>query len=270
MGKTPKNGNDSDLLPFFRLAAVLCPIPYAPDDVGASGRLGRKEKNTPRIKRTCAFASENQFVEGQKRTHMADTKTPKSTAKTTKSTAAKKSAPRKTAATARKAEKVEAEVIDTSSEAKSRFNAALEEAKAGAAALRSEAEERAGAYRDQAKTKGDDLMNEARAYGDKAVTRAGELASDGKNAVSDGMASLGKVVADTAEQIDERFGEQYGDYARKASRSLAENSAKLEAKSVDEIGEDAREFVRKSPGVAVGIAAVAGFLLARMLRGPRD
>jgi ElaB/YqjD/DUF883 family membrane-anchored ribosome-binding protein len=73
-------------------------------------------------------------------------------------------------------------------------------------------------------------------------------------------------VGDTATQIDEKVGEQYGDYARKASRGLQEASAKLEAKSVEEIGEDAREFVRKSPGTAVGIAAVLGFLVARLFR----
>ena len=69
-------------------------------------------------------------------------------------------------------------------------------------------------------------------------------------------------MGDTAVTIDERFGEDYGDYARKASRSLQEASAKLDAKSMDEIGEDAREFVRKSPGVALGLAAGAGFLVA--------
>ena len=109
-------------------------------------------------------------------------------------------------------------------------------------------------------------MNEAKVYGERARTRAGELATDGKAAASDAIASLGKTVGETAEQIDERFGEQYGDYARSASRTLAETSAKLEAKSVEEIGEDAREMVRKSPAVAVGIAAVAGFLLARLFR----
>ena len=72
-----------------------------------------------------------------------------------------------------------------------------------------------------------------------------------------------------APQIDEKVGEQYGDYARKASRSLQEASAKLEAKSVDEIGEDAREFVRKSPGTALGIAAIAGFIIARLFRGSK-
>ena len=113
-------------------------------------------------------------------------------------------------------------------------------------------------------------MTEAKVYGDKAKTKAGQLASDGKSAASDALASLGKTVGDTAEKIDERFGEQYGDYARTASRSLAETSAKLEAKSVDELGEDAREMVRKSPAIAVGVAAVAGFLLARMFRKSRD
>ena len=85
-----------------------------------------------------------------------------------------------------------------------------------------------------------------------------------------GAGGHGKVVADTAPQIDEKLGEQYGDYARKASRSLTEASAKLETKSLEELGDDAREFVRKSPGTAVGIAAVVGFLVARLFRGSRD
>lgn len=207
---------------------------------------------------------------------MAETKTAKSTAGKTKTPAqsakgpstatakrATKAAPRKTGATtAAPAAPVE--------EAKSRFNAALEEAKAGAAALRAEAENRAGAVREQAATKSDDIVSEARAYGDKALHKAGELAVEGKAAASDAIASLGKVVADTAPQIDERLGERYGDYARTASRSLTEVSAKLETKSLEELGDDAREFVRKSPGTAVGIAAVLGFLVARLFRGSRD
>ncbi|MCR2833935.1 hypothetical protein [Parerythrobacter lacustris] len=149
-----------------------------------------------------------------------------------------------------------------SAEAKTRFNAALEEAKAGAAALKTEAADRAMAYRDQAKGKSQDWAADAK-------TKAGELAVEGKTKASDAIASLGKVVADNAVTIDERFGEKYGDYARKASRGLQETSAKLDAKGIDELGEDAREFVRKSPGTAIGIAAVAGFLLARLFGGRR-
>ena len=37
-----------------------------------------------------------------------------------------------------------------------------------------------------------------------------------------------------------------------------------------ELADDAKEFVRNSPGLAVGLAAAAGFLLARVFRGSND
>ncbi|MCB2085950.1 MAG: hypothetical protein KDE07_05805 [Sphingomonadaceae bacterium] len=176
-------------------------------------------------------------------------------------TTTSKSKPAKKAAS--KSTKAKAAPANGTAEAKTRFNAALEEAKAGAAALKSEATGRAVAYRDQAKDRSQDWAAEAK-------TKAGDLAVEGKAKASDALSSLGKMVADNAVSIDERFGEKYGDYARKASRSLQETAAKIDAKDVGEIGEDAREFVRKSPGTAIGIAAVAGFLLARLFRGGRD
>jgi ElaB/YqjD/DUF883 family membrane-anchored ribosome-binding protein len=74
------------------------------------------------------------------------------------------------------------------------------------------------------------------------------------------------VVNENAPVIDENLGERYGEYARTASRKLEETARRLDQKSVEELGEDAREFVRKSPAAAVGLAALAGFLLARLLR----
>ena len=55
----------------------------------------------------------------------------------------------------------------------------------------------------------------------------------------------------------------------KADYALSPDAAALEAKDFDELGEDARAFVRKSPGLAVGLAAVAGFMLARLFTGSR-
>ena len=144
-------------------------------------------------------------------------------------------------------------------EAKSRFNAALEEARAGAALLGAEARERASAYGVQARTRGDD-------WGAEAKTKASELAYEGQARASEAISGLGKIVGDNAATIDERLGTQYGDYARSASRSLQSTAEKLDQKSVEQLGEDAREFVRKSPGAAVGLAALAGFLLARLFR----
>ena len=152
------------------------------------------------------------------------------------------------------------------SEAKTRFTSAIDEAKAGAAALRAEAAERAGVYRTQAEAKSKDWAAEARAYGDDAKVKGKELAEQGKGKVSDGLTALGQAVGDSAHVVDEKLGAKYGDYARTASRSLADAATKLETKSVEDLGEDAREFVRKSPGTAVGIAAVFGFLLSRLFR----
>jgi len=144
-------------------------------------------------------------------------------------------------------------------EAKSRFNAALEEARAGAAALGAEARERVGGYAGQARTRSGD-------WADEAKTKAGELAVQGKSKASEALTGLSRLVNDNAPTIDENVGKQYGDYARTASRKLEETAQALDRKSVEEIGEDARQFVRKSPATAVGLAALAGFMLARLFR----
>ena len=184
-------------------------------------------------------------------------------------TAAKTTKPRKaaakpaSAATARKPGNAGASnsvaTRSTRDQAKSRFNAALEEARAGASALGAEARERAGAYRDTARTRGSDWAGEAK-------SKAGELAVQGKSKASEALSGLSRVVNENAPTIDENLGERYGEYARTASRKLEQTAQRLDQKSVEELGEDAREFVRKSPAAAVGLAALAGFLLARLLR----
>ena len=160
----------------------------------------------------------------------------------------------------------ETPVIDTTTtttsgtaEAKTRFNAALDEAKAGAAALKAEGKTRAEGYRAQAKDRTGTAVADAK-------LKASELAVEGKSKASEALVRLGAMVSENADKIDEQFGAQYGDYARSASRSLHESAAKLDAKSVEELGADAREAVRKSPGMAVGLAAIGGYMIARLLR----
>ena len=136
--------------------------------------------------------------------------------------------------------------------------------KAGAAAITAGVREKAEGYREQATAKSSDWLDEAKQYGDQAKTKASELAVEGKTRATDALSGLGKLVADNAGTIDDRFGAKYGDYARTASQKIEETASKLEAKDLAELGDDAREFVRKSPGLAIGIAAVAGFMVARL------
>lgn len=97
------------------------------------------------------------------------------------------------------------------------------------------------------------------------MTEVKEYSKAAKAKASDALSAFGKAVADTAPHIDEKIGEQYGDYARRASRNIQEVSAKLETKSLDELTKDARDFVERRPGTALGIAAIFGFLLAKLL-----
>ena len=82
---------------------------------------------------------------------------------------------------------------------------------------------------------------------------------------------IGKLIRDSAATIDENVGKQYGDYARGAADAVDGFATKLDAKDVDALAEDARQFVRKSPAVAIGAAAAVGFVLARLFRsGGKD
>ena len=162
--------------------------------------------------------------------------------------------------------------------AKAKFAKALDEAREGAQILAStaqgkaqaiagQAQDKASAYRTRAVEQGEALLGDAKVYGNQAKEKAAELARDGKTKASDALSGLGQIVADTAPTIDEKLGEKYGDYARTAARTMQEGAAKLDAKDLGELGHDAKEFVQKSPGLAVGIAAIAGFFIARLFKG---
>jgi hypothetical protein len=101
---------------------------------------------------------------------------------------------------------------------------------------------------------------------DQAGGKVRGFAEDGKSRASDVLEELSRVVADTADSIDERLGNNYGEYARKAADSVSSLAENLRSKDVDELYDNVRSAVRKSPGVAIGIAAVVGFTLVRLIK----
>jgi ElaB/YqjD/DUF883 family membrane-anchored ribosome-binding protein len=113
---------------------------------------------------------------------------------------------------------------------------------------------------------GDQLRGQVSALRDQAADRARDFAEGGKTRASDALEELSRVVADTAESIDERLGGQYGEYARRASDAVSNFADTLRRTEVDELYGNVRDAVRKSPGVAIGIAAVVGFTLARLIK----
>lgn len=191
--------------------------------------------------------------------------TPVSGQKEGKIMAGKTATPKKPAA-----KKPAAANKNTAEPAKAKFAKAIEEARAGVQVLGKEAQDRAGVYREKFAGASGEWMDEAKILGDQAKEKAVMFAEEGKAKASDAISGLGKIVAENAGTLDEKLGPKYGDYARTAARTMQETAAKIEAKNLGEIGSDAKEFVRKSPGLAIGLAAVAGFFLAGLFRRGGD
>jgi hypothetical protein len=115
-----------------------------------------------------------------------------------------------------------------------------------------------------------DLAGKLRDGGEKLASQAGEKArgfvSQGLERAAETLANVSRMVGDTAGGIDERLGEEYGEYARKAATAIDRAAVSLGNKDPDELIDDTREFVRRSPGVALAGAAVVGFVLARLVK----
>lgn len=113
---------------------------------------------------------------------------------------------------------------------------------------------------------GDQVRGQIYNLRDQAGGKVREFADTGKTRATDMLEELSRVVADTADSIDERLGNNYGEYARKAADGVSGFADSLRGKEVDELYDNVRSAVRKSPGLAIGIAAVVGFTLVRLVK----
>ena len=100
----------------------------------------------------------------------------------------------------------------------------------------------------------------------QAGTRTRELVGQGLERGSETLANVSRMIGDTAGGLDDRLGQEFGDYARRAAGSIEEFADRLASKDPDELIDDTREFIRKSPGVALAGAAIVGFALTRLLK----
>jgi ElaB/YqjD/DUF883 family membrane-anchored ribosome-binding protein len=98
--------------------------------------------------------------------------------------------------------------------------------------------------------------------GDKARDYAGK----GLGHATDALDEAAKFLQDTAKTVEEKLGPQVGRYGLSAADSVASLADQLRDKDLDELLDDARELVRKSPGIAIGAAVGLGFVLARLAK----
>lgn len=113
--------------------------------------------------------------------------------------------------------------------------------------------------KDQVTTLRDQAGGKLRAYADDGKSRATGLLED-----------ISGVIDDAASSIDERLGAEYGDYAHRAANAVSSFAGRVREKSVDDLLDDTRDVVRKSPAVAIAAAAVIGFALMRVVKTGLD
>lgn len=114
------------------------------------------------------------------------------------------------------------------------------------------------------------LKDGASNYAGQATDKIRAFADTGKQKAGGALDQFSTMLTDAAGQVDEKLGAQYGDYARQAAGLVSNFSESIKNKEVDDLLDDARGYVRQSPGVAIGIAAALGFVLARVAQSGID
>lgn len=104
----------------------------------------------------------------------------------------------------------------------------------------------------------------------QATDKARDYAQEGKARAGGALDEVSRLMGDAANTVDEKIGVQYGQYARTAAEGIAGFSESLKSKDIDDLVADATAFVRKSPAIAIGVAAALGFVVARLVKAGLD
>lgn len=100
----------------------------------------------------------------------------------------------------------------------------------------------------------------------QATDRARSAAETGKTRATDTLDGFARAVHEAAGNLEQQVSPQIAQYAHRAADALDDLSETLRSKSVDELIDDARDFARRSPAVAIGAAVAVGFALSRFLK----
>jgi ElaB/YqjD/DUF883 family membrane-anchored ribosome-binding protein len=100
----------------------------------------------------------------------------------------------------------------------------------------------------------------------QATDKARQFADQGKDRATSALDNFTEVLHDAARSVDERLGGEYGQYAHRAADAVASMTDGFRGKSVDDLLDDSRTLIRKSPGIAIGAAALIGFALVRVVK----
>lgn len=114
----------------------------------------------------------------------------------------------------------------------------------------------------------DQARQEAHRLADKAKEQGRDLLADRKRATADEIGSVAEALSKTAQEMyqQEHPPPLITPYAEQAANSLKRFSNTLRERDLSVLARQTENFARRQPGVFLGGAVVAGFLLARFFK----
>jgi YHS domain-containing protein len=120
------------------------------------------------------------------------------------------------------------------------------------------------------KQKAQDLKEEvkstAQGLKERTVEQSKSTIGTQKSKAAEGLGRMARVIRHTSENLQKEDQKRISDYADRLAERIEGASRYIREKNVDELVDDAGEFVQKQPALAFGGVFAMGFLFARFLK----
>ncbi len=99
-----------------------------------------------------------------------------------------------------------------------------------------------------------------------ATGKVQEVVEDGKAQITSALNEVATAAHEIADKLNENGGGTVSPYIVRVATTVEGWSQDIQRKSPTEIGNDVRDFARRSPGLAIGLAIAAGLIVTRLLK----
>ena len=110
------------------------------------------------------------------------------------------------------------------------------------------------------------IKTEANKLRSEAGGKARSAAEEGKGKAIENLGSVSQATREAAAKLKGSPAEPLADYVTSAANSIEKFATRMQSKSVDDIIDDARELVRRSPVLVIAAAVAAGFVVSRFMK----
>ncbi|MDP9095634.1 MAG: hypothetical protein M3N26_03585 [Pseudomonadota bacterium] len=99
-----------------------------------------------------------------------------------------------------------------------------------------------------------------------ATGKVQEVVEDGKAQITSALNEVATAAHEIADKLNENGGGAVSPYIVKVATTVEGWSQDIQRKTPAQIGNDVRDFARRSPGIAIGLAVAAGLIVTRLLK----